>query len=126
MPQIANILAFDGDSDVTFNGDIPSSGDNVPAKWIAHAEGASFALHPHALFRSRNNGRNTARTMEIAFKCPYENPTSGAIDFFDSRLTVVVPNVIPDTQVTRYVAMLQNFLGDTLIGSSLNSRTAPT
>lgn len=125
MPQMANILANDGVANVTFTGSIPSSGDNSPAKWVALDEGASYALHPTGSMLTRNNQSGSARTANFLQRFPYEH-ADGTIDNIDVTIKVVIPNRVPDSYVTRAVAMSQDFYADTLIKSALESRSAPT
>lgn len=132
MPSIANLTVKknDGVTDVTYTGEVPSSGDKNPALWRNQSVGTAISHRPTFTLSSRNNGTGTARRLEGQLVYPVTvTGTDGRVSVSDKVIMTVggvIPMGVDTTYVNEAVSQAVNLFVTTLVKDSFKSGYAPT
>lgn len=130
MGQISdlNITKADGTTAVVYSAMVPSSGDRVPAifrKVDTVLPGNRATVQVVA----RWNAARTARRVEMQISHPYvKTVTDGEVSESKSicSLSFVLPQDIPESEVSEHVNDVVKLLGSSVLTSTLESGYAPT
>lgn len=131
MPQMANVVVkkANGTTDVTYTALVPSAGDSSPARWTENAASTIRGHRPVLEMRSQYNGPRTARRVNVVYKYPLIDSTSGTevkVGEIPVELSLAIPSSVSDAAADEAVAQATNLFASTLVRSSLSSGYAPT
>jgi hypothetical protein len=124
----------DGTTDITYDQLAGAGGDNIPAVWrqdTGAAAGLPVGLRSSFKLASKWNGPKTARQLTFEFSMPYAVQDStttlySARDRVQISLNMLVPQAIPNSEITEAVYQALNLCAATLIKQSAASGYAPT
>jgi hypothetical protein len=134
MTALANltIKKDDGTTDITWTGDVASSGDKSPARYSSKTVTTIPAFQPKMSVQSENGGVNgSVRRVKINMIYPYfvtDSTTnlSSEVARCVFRGEWSVPQNVPSTVVNEFASQLTNLLDHTDMVSVVKTQQAPT
>jgi hypothetical protein len=133
MPALSDITIKknDGVTDITWTGDVPSSGNKSPARYSSKTVSTIPAFQPKLAIASAPSGDGRSRKVTIDLLYPHTatDSTTGLTSEV-SRLTFhgtwSVPQDIPTTVVDEYVSQLGNLIDSPAVVAQLKVQQAAT
>lgn len=122
MPSMANITVKknDGTTDIVYNGQSPSSGDNTPAIWKATTVGSAPAHQPEFRLAARDAAKGAKRALRSTFQYPQiaTNSTTGltsVVDRASADTNWNFPKGMSQTDINEFVSQYANLLVSALV-----------
>jgi hypothetical protein len=131
MPQMADITVkkFDGTTDIVFNQQQPSAGDNQPAIWKCNAVGTVLAGRPTLSLVARNNGNAKSRRLTASFLYPKVRTDAQSqtvvLGGASGDATFLLPQDMTNVEIQEFAAQFTNLMVATLFRSALTTGYAP-
>lgn len=132
MPSLANITVkkYDGTTDITYSGVLPSPGDKSPAMWRSLTIGTAQAHKPELLIAGAWNGPRTARRLSGKFMYPSITVGGDGKVYVQDRclgtFEFVLPQNMPDIDANEAGAQFCNLMSSALVKEMVRTGYAAT